>query len=287
MTSEIEFRCRRLQEYVEISSSKMMLDLSYEDSITKQLHETPTKEMLLPGLCDSCGRDELFLIDLRFSYIQFNGREIPNWRERLVCRSCKLNARMRMSFYALERRVKTSSPIWLMESKSPFAKLISTKFSDVICSEFVGADVTSGTIGIDGIRHEDCTSSSLGNDSLGAVLSFDVLEHVPDYLRAFEEMFRVLRPGGSFIWSAPFDSRNSETKVRARVLDDGSIEHIEPPLYHADPLRSDGVLCFQTFGWAILQDLLNIGFSNAYVEFTRSVRRGLLGSPQPLFVAEK
>ena len=40
--------------------------------------------------------------------------------------------------------------------------------------------------------------------SFDAVLCTEVLEHVPDPIRALDEMARLLRPGGIFIITAPF-----------------------------------------------------------------------------------
>jgi SAM-dependent methyltransferase len=42
------------------------------------------------------------------------------------------------------------------------------------------------------------------DDSFDAVLCTEVLEHLPDPVRALDEMARLLRPGGMFIITAPF-----------------------------------------------------------------------------------
>lgn len=59
--------------------------------------------------------------------------------------------------------------------------------------EYLGCDVQEGP-GVD--RVEDVHALSFEDESVGAVISLDTLEHVADPLRALEEIHRVLRPGG-------------------------------------------------------------------------------------------
>ena len=50
----------------------------------------------------------------------------------------------------------------------------------------------------------DITAIPESDDSFDAVLCTEVLEHLPDPIRALDEMARLLRPGGTFIITAPF-----------------------------------------------------------------------------------
>ncbi|MCK7580332.1 MAG: class I SAM-dependent methyltransferase [Chromatiales bacterium] len=90
---------------------------------------------------------------------------------------------------------------------------------------------------------EDFTRLSFADASLSAILSFDVLEHVPDYPAAARERLRCLKPGGVFVFSVPFIVEAQSTR-RARGLIDGRIEHLHPPEYHGDPVSDSGCLCY-------------------------------------------
>lgn len=60
-------------------------------------------------------------------------------------------------------------------------------------SEHIGCDIQEG-LGVD--RIEDVHALSFADDSVGTVISLETLEHVADPLRAVQEMYRVLKPGG-------------------------------------------------------------------------------------------
>jgi len=66
---------------------------------------------------------------------------------------------------------------------------------------YVGCDVRPGP-GVD--RIEDVSRSSAGAGTVGTVLCIETFEHVFDIQRAFDEVFRMLRPGGVFVITCPF-----------------------------------------------------------------------------------
>jgi SAM-dependent methyltransferase len=69
---------------------------------------------------------------------------------------------------------------------------------------YVGCDMRPGP-GVD--RVEDVTAISLPDGSAGTVLCIETFEHVFDVSRAFDEVFRLLRPGGIFVITSPLNFR--------------------------------------------------------------------------------
>jgi SAM-dependent methyltransferase len=199
-----------------------------------------------------------------------------------------MNNRTRAAIANVTPLLSHDEPLWIAEQTTPLYRFLAANYSAIIGSEFLGPDAKAGALDRRGIRHEDCTRASLGDASVAAVLSFDVLEHVPDYHRAIGEAYRVLRPGGVFFWSAPFLTESAETVVRAVVLANGAIQHRLPPEYHGDPMDpSGGILCFQQFGWDVLEYMRRIGFRDVRLRVYWSLIEAAIGPEQVFVTASK
>lgn len=69
---------------------------------------------------------------------------------------------------------------------------------------YVGCDMRAGP-GVD--RVEDVSAINLPDNSAGTVLCIETFEHVFEVRRAFDEVFRVLQPGGVFLITSPLNFR--------------------------------------------------------------------------------
>ncbi len=70
--------------------------------------------------------------------------------------------------------------------------------------DYIGCDMRPGP-GVD--RVEDVTAIRLPDGSAGTVLCIETFEHVFEVRRAFDEVFRILRPGGVFVITSPLNFR--------------------------------------------------------------------------------
>jgi SAM-dependent methyltransferase len=253
-----------------------------EREIQEQLHAR--EQAILPGYCWVCRDVRAFTYDLRYS----DGKCV-NWRERIVCPTCRLNNRLRLSVQIFERMVEDATPsIYLTEQVTPLASYISTRFPSTIMSEFLGTEFSPGHINAGGVRHENVTSLSFEDESFDYILSFDVLEHVPNYRAALAELSRVLKQNGQILISVPFGLLTDRNIVRARMNAEGHIEHLLPPEYHGNPVDPNGgILCYYHFGWEFLEELHKVGFSDAYVLIAWSLEFGHIGQEQVLIVGQK
>ena len=78
----------------------------------------------------------------------------------------------------------------------------------------------------------DIEDTGLEDDSYDVIICNHVLEHVDDFRIALAEMYRILRPGGSFICSFPMDPKlellDEDDRIVAaedRRLRFGQIDH--------------------------------------------------------------
>jgi 2-polyprenyl-3-methyl-5-hydroxy-6-metoxy-1,4-benzoquinol methylase len=248
----------------------------------------PTANFRTPGFCFVCRRWTEFVSSWDYSYEVADHRHV-NWREHLLCPGCKLNNRMRAVIHLLAESISLSrdSRIYATEQTSPLFDYLRKSFPFIVGSEYLGAAVPFGQKNAIGLRNEDLTRLTFPDESFDAILSFEVLEHIPNYFAAFKECVRTLRPRGKMLFSVPFDVKARQNLIRARLRADGTIEDLLPPEYHSDPRDSGGSLCFQHFGWEMFEQLKVAGFSTVSTLCYYSRDFGYLGGEQVQFLAEK
>jgi SAM-dependent methyltransferase len=242
---------------------------------------------VVPGYCYLCQKKVTFAVDFEYT-TNWIGSVVPIYREKMNCSCCGFNNRMRAAVQVLEERVRlrTDGEIYLTEQVTPMYKLFRKRYGKVVGSEYLGESIPWGANDWRGVRNESVTRLTFADNRFAAIVSFDVLEHVPDYKVAFTECYRCLEPGGMLLFSVPFNG--ATTVMRARIGMDGKIEHILPPEYHGDPLKNAGCLCFYHFGWDMLDSLREIGFQTAEAIVYYSEELGYVGmGEQMIFAATK
>ncbi len=225
---------------------------------------------------------------MHVDFLYSDGKTI-NWRERLICPDSLLNNRLRASIHMIDRELKPNvgSSIYIAEQLTPLYAYLSKKYKHLVGSEFLGIDVKSGTVNERGLRHEDATQLSFKDESFDYYLTFECLEHIPDYKKAFSEASRILKKGGKMFFTVPFRSGAHENLIRAVLNEKGEVVHLTEPEYHGDPVHSDkGILCFQHFGWQMFEELKEVGFTDSYALVFQSVEFGYF-TEQMIFIACK
>ena len=148
-----------------------------------------------------------------------------------------------------------------LSARGPLAGFLKRTAKSAALSEYF-ADAEPGSYR-NGIRCEDAQRLTYADASFDLVTHTEVLEHVPDDARAVAELHRVLRPGGTMLFTVPLYGGRA-TIERAR-LRDGAVEHLLEPAYHIDPLRGAGILAFRDYGLDIVERLHAAGFVEAAV----------------------
>jgi len=242
-----------------------------------------SKAFQISGVCAICNTAVDFLTNNEDDRAKRMG---PNWREGLACPLCKMCNRVRASLHLAiqDFGLTPEKQIYTTEQVGLVYRWLRAHFTDVLGSEYLPPGTVQGFRRF-GIHHQDVQSLSLATGSVDCIITFDVLEHIPDPPRAFASFARVLRPGGRLVMTAPFTIGKFDTTVRAKMLQDGRIEHLMPIEVHGNPIDPDGSLCFRHFGWDVLEQLMEAGFADARVHVYHNRELGYLGCFQSLISA--
>jgi len=283
---------KRFGNYEEYSGNKIQNRVDYDEwyRVEKELIPPSRVPFFVVAFCALCGDRKPMRVTFDYAHQKdTDGRLIPNWRESLVC-ECGLNNRLRASIHLFTDLLKPrkTARIYLTEHVTPLAAWMRGHFLNVTTSEYLGMQLPFGSHDSSGVRNESLTSLSFPTGSVDFILSFDVFEHIPDFRAAFAESARVLAEGGALFFSVPFRSDLYEHQIRAVLDSDDTIRHLLEPEYHGDPVGPNGgVLCYQVFGWQILDDLRVAGFSEVEAVAYWSREYGYLGGEQILFLARR
>lgn len=152
--------------------------------------------------------------------------------------------------------LKDRFPQWrdlIIHESSPARRAASSVISES-CARYLLTqffpNVPRGSIH-DGVRCENLELLTFEYNSIDLHVTQDVMEHVFDPAASFREIARTLRLGGAHIFTVPLVNKNSPSFIRARLADDGQIEHFADPSYHGNPISDEGALVITDWGFDI------------------------------------
>lgn len=152
--------------------------------------------------------------------------------------------------------------VYELSARGPLIKFFRGQSVDLTYSEYFD-DLPPGQWR-GGVQCQDVQQLDYPDQSFDFCTSTEVFEHVPDDRKGFQEIHRVLKPGGRFVFTVPL-SEEARTVERAK-LEHGRIVHLLPPEYHGDRQRGfGGVLAYRNYGRDIGQRLLEAGFVTASI----------------------
>lgn len=167
-----------------------------------------------------------------------------------------LNSRMRFCLSVIKQYFSKAKTVYLAEHDTLFHRALAAQ---------TGFDLSTSYYKPGTALHQDLTALTYPENSFDLSLSFEDLEHIPDYKKAIAELYRVTKPGGHVLLSTPFVIENDKTLVRATINKEGEITHLLEPEYHGDPVIPQGILCFYHFGWDLLDDFRTAGFADVKI----------------------
>lgn len=138
-------------------------------------------------LCPACG---------------YTGRK---YVENRVCPRCWSSARHRLLALYVANIVQLSPNSRILD----IAPNISTSFifDKQLYPNYVSMDLDSPVADV----HMDLTNLSVKSDVIEFIVCYHVLEHIKDDTKSIQELYRVLKPGGTAILQVPFGGANDRT----------------------------------------------------------------------------
>lgn len=275
-------RYRSLREWQDFAAREAAVLAAEAEFLQALKREIPASGM--PGRCPVCEAPCNFLPP------QDGMRPDASFRESLQCETCRSISRHRATIAVLQEALgdTRNARIYITEQASRLFMALRRRMRKLEGSEFVRSlrkrhqlsawMLVRGCLSL--VRFQDVTALSFRKASKEAVVSFDVLEHVPDYRQALREFARVLKPGGVLVMTVPFYAASADSETVAIIRADGGIETLGEPEYHGDPL-SHGVLCFHHLGWDLLAAMHEAGFSEAEALRVSDPEQGI---PEPLWL---
>ena len=156
------------------------------------------------------------------------------YRDYLICPSCRSLPRNRALFYVLNREFPNFRELKIHES-SPLDYIARAMFrnSPGYSASHFWSDIPLGTERW-GYTCQDLENLTFPDESFDLFITMDVMEHILDPIKAFQEIARVLRPGGAHIFTVPLYNRGA-TITRA-IRKGSNVKLLMPPQYHGNPL---------------------------------------------------
>ena len=234
------------------------------------------------GRCNVCGSEN------RFFY-----NDPALWRESLNCEHCLTTSRYRsisrgilraihelsgvaaQSLAALPRMgsnlhiYDTQPPFYYLPCAYPLPDLLkATGWIEVELSQYKPTR-PMGEVIAQGVTNQNLECLTFEDSSLDVVITSDVMEHVRLDDQAHREIYRVLRPGGVYIFTVPHNRALDETLTRVQVIDPDDASHdvyLLEPEYHGDTNSDEGggVLSYRVYGRDLEERLTELGFKVEY-----------------------
>jgi SAM-dependent methyltransferase len=156
-----------------------------------------------------------------------------------------------------ELNFKKNIRVYELSSRGALFRYLRRRYPELTFSEYYD-DIKPGEFK-NGIQCQDIQSLTYENESFDLVTSTEVFEHVPDDLKGFREIHRVLKRNGHFVFTVPLSMQ--EITVERVCLKNGRVMHLLPPQYHGDRIRgSHKVLVYRNYGKDIVSRLESVGF---------------------------
>ena len=238
------------------------------------------------GFCNVCGQSTRFFF-----------QDPALYRESLTCEHCRTTSRYRSIARGLLEAIKETTGveaealallprtgpgrrIRVYDTQPPFhyepcayplpKYLQACDWIDLSLSCYKPGLPLGSSVG-NGITNQNLEKLTYPDRHFDIVVTSDVMEHVRLDDRAHDEIARVLKPGGIYLFTVPHNREWELNLIRARVDDPERPEtdvHVLEPEYHGDANaeKGGGVLAYRAYGRELDRQLAVRGLQLSYTK---------------------
>lgn len=193
------------------------------------------------GFCPCCEKEVFFIA------------RNPWLRDHFKCSNCNCIPRER----ALMLTIKNEYPNWQhlkIHESSPGTRghsvLLRKKAKSYTETQYFPNEEL-GCI-VNGIRCEDLEQQTFPDGQFDLVITSDVMEHIYEPDKAFQEIYRTLKPGGAHIFSVPIINKHNPTQRWAKKDANGNPQFLFEPEWHGNPVSKKGSPVTMHWGYDIV-----------------------------------
>jgi SAM-dependent methyltransferase len=176
----------------------------------------------------------------------------------------------------LQERFPNWRSLTIHES-SPGRRGVSLRLAEQ-CARYIPSQFFHGTpLGsmVGEYRCENLEQLTFEDASIDLHITQDVMEHVWHPERAFAEIGRTLKPGGAHLFTVPIENRDGPTSPRVSFDSTGTLIHLEPPVYHGNPIDAKGSLVTMDWGFDIRDHIREASGCETEIILIDDISRGI------------
>lgn len=136
-------------------------------------------------------------------------------------------------------------------------------------------------------RCENLEQLTFADGTFDLHVTQDVFEHLLHPSGAFAEIARTLKPGGAHIFTVPIVNRQGASRMRVEKNPDGTLSFLQDPLYHSNPIDSQGALVTIDWGFDIREHIKAATGLDTEIVRIDDLSRGIRAEYIEVFVTTK
>lgn len=138
-----------------------------------------------------------------------------------------------------------------------------------------------------GFRCENLERLTFADETFDLTITQDVMEHILSPEKAFQEIMRTTKSGGTHIFTTPLVRKNQPSTFCVAVNEEGEVIHLLPPVFHGNPIDESGSLVTVDWGYDICRYIFSCTGYFPMIVYLDDLARGIRAEYIEVLVTQK